>query len=214
MLPKPDNAPSDMVFPPGGDSAVDLVSVYGGDLMVANAARISYDRWSDELTDKDAALIRRLASEGHNSPFYHPKVTFRVTAPVYVARQLHRHQVGLDLNEVSRRYTSREIEFERTDRMMILEHQERSRALYEVLMKQGMHREDARAVLPLSLMTTWLWTGSLYAYANLCRQRIQPDAQRQTRAIAEAIAGHMASAFPVSWDALMRAINGNGYEDD
>ena len=201
----PDNAPPGTVFPGGSDSSVELVDIYGGDLLVVNAARISYDRWSDALSDRDAALIRRLAAEGHISPFYHPKATFRVKAPLYVARQLHRHRVGLEMNEVSRRYTSRDIEFERTNSLAILEHQERSRALYDTLITRGQHREDARAVLPLSMMTTWLWTGSLYAYANLCRQRVHPDAQRQTREVAAAIARHLAAAFPVSWDALMRA---------
>ena len=205
MLPTPDTAPPDMVFPAGGDSRVELLDVFGGDLMVVNAARISYDRWRDELSERDEDLIRQLAWDGHISPFYHPKATFRVTAPVYVARQLHRHHVGLDMNEVSRRYTSRGVEFERTDNRAILEHQTRCWALYQVLIQQGMHREDARAVLPLSLMTTWMWTGSLYAYANLCKQRCHPDAQRQTRKIAELIARDMATAFPVSWDALMAA---------
>ena len=192
-------------------NAVELIGVHGGDLLVVNAARVSYARWSDALTARDAQLVRRLAREGHLSPFYHPQATLRVTAPIYVARQLHRHHIGLALNEVSRRYTSRDIQIRMPDlggytRNAIAEDIEiSSQAAYERLLFDGVAPELARAVLPQATLTTWLWTGSLYAYWNLCRQRLAEDAQAETRAVAVEIDAIMAAQFPVSWTALREA---------
>ena len=189
---------------------VEHIATHGGDLLVVNAARVSYDRWSDELSDRDIALLRRLARSGHTSPFYHPVTTIRITAPIYVARQLHRHQVGLAMNEVSRRYTDRGVavvmpDFGKGETQQGIYASSANYALdmYRRLLSDGVPRERARAVLPLGLLTTWIWTGSLYAYANLCRQRLAEDAQSETRAVAQEIAEIMEQQYPVCWPALL-----------
>ena len=89
---------------------VELVDKMGSDLTIVNAARVSYNKeskWDDEansvLSDKDEKLIRFLATHNHWSPFAHASLQFRIKAPIFVARQLVKHQVGLVWNEVSRR---------------------------------------------------------------------------------------------------------------
>ena len=194
---------------------VEHIGTFGGDLLVVNAARVSFDRWADELKERDVAIIKRLANDGHISPFYHPQTTIRVTAPIFVANQLKRHQVGFALNEVSRRYTSRNVNIAMPDlggetrQVIAYEVAELSMKAYERLLFDGVPKEVARAVLPMATETTWLWTGSLYAYANLCRQRLAEDAQSETRLVAVAIANIMLTEYPVSWPALMDKMLGN-----
>ena len=74
--------------------------------MVVNAARVSYAKHHDTFDDSDERLLRYLARNGHWSPFSHPQASFRISASIAVANQLKRHQVGLALNEVSRRYVT------------------------------------------------------------------------------------------------------------
>ena len=209
---------------------VELIATFGDDLMVVNAARISYDRWHDAMTDADYRLIARLARHGHNSPFYHPKMQFRITAPFYVAAQLKRHHVGFDINEVSRRYTSAEPEFELPTewraagtsgnlqvsgavmlggdhdmaRGIALRGAEEGVIAYNELIAHGVAPEQARVVLPVCALTTWLWTGSLFAYAKLCRERLAADAQPETAAVVAEIDCVARLAFPASWTALVR----------
>lgn len=86
------------------DMGVDYIDHMGTDLTVVNAARVSFDNESEELEDKDRKLIKYLADHEHWSPFAHPQISLRVKAPIFVARQLAKHQVGFAWNEVSRRY--------------------------------------------------------------------------------------------------------------
>lgn len=229
---------------------VELVDHMGDDLRVANAARVSFAKeselepvcvadcgehgWSADpdytncelrMSDKDAKLIHYLAKHGHWSPFSHCFLTFRIKAPLFVARQLAKHQVGLSWNEVSRRYVDNDPEFykpdgwrERADTVKqgsgdILRDKEHLNAAYEAfigralgtyqgLLDQGVCPEQARMVLPQSMMTEWYWSGSLYAFARVVRQRTDSHAQRETQEIARAIEGHLARLFPVSWAAL------------
>ena len=90
---------------------VELIDKMGSDLSVVNAARVSFAKIKDELDDNDEKLIKYLAVHGHWSPFAHASLSFRIKAPVFVARQLVKHQVGLSWNEVSRRYVSDKPEF-------------------------------------------------------------------------------------------------------
>lgn len=90
---------------------VDLIDSMGSDLTVVNAARVSFDKTSSSLSDKDIKLINYLAKHKHWSPFSHVFLQFRVKAPIFIARQLAKHQVGLSWNEVSRRYVDSEPEF-------------------------------------------------------------------------------------------------------
>ena len=90
---------------------VELVDKMGSDLTVVNAARVSYGKNKEQFDDKDEKLIKFLAEHNHWSPFAHASIQFRIKAPVFVARQLVKHQVGLVWNEVSRRYVDYEPEF-------------------------------------------------------------------------------------------------------
>ena len=175
-----------------------------------------------------------LAKHGHWSPFAHPQASFRISANIAVARQLFRHQVGLTVNEVSRRYVTDAPEFDLPDvwrsapgkgqskqgsgepfdddanyRAAVIVSETCAKTLdaYEDLLAMGVAPEQARLVLPMAMVTEWIWTGSLYAFARICRERLAPDAQPETRAVAEGIAAAMATAFPVSWPAIMEVGN-------
>ena len=206
---------------------VDMVlPAYGGDLLAVNAGRVSYDRWHDEMTDRDRELIKQFANDGDTSPFYHSVATFRITAPLSVKIQLTRHNVGFSApNEVSRRYTSRHIlvhspeVWRMADGTPCPDHQNATFMgvyesivnsavnAYEWMIEAGAAREQARFVLPQGMMVTVLWTGNLYAWHTLCQKRLDPRAQPETRAVAEGIAAAMATAFPVSWPAIMEVGN-------
>jgi thymidylate synthase (FAD) len=95
---------------------VRLVDVMGSDLSVVNSARVSYDKESQELTEKDTRLIKFLAREGHTSPFRHATIQFEMYAPLMVARQHWKYVVGSDhtmdaWNESSRRYITEDAAF-------------------------------------------------------------------------------------------------------
>ena len=109
-----------------GKQSVELLGFYGSDLVVVNAARVSFAKESDwiydkvysyeghdekHLSEKDQKLITYLAKHNHWSPFAHTSLQFRIKAPIFVARQLVKHQVGGVWNEVSRRYVDDEPEF-------------------------------------------------------------------------------------------------------
>ena len=75
--------------------------------------------------------------------------------------------------------------------------------VYDYLLSLGVAPEQARMVLPQSMMTSWWWSGSLDAFAKMCKLRLGPDAQAETREVAIQIAEYMIDLFPVSWEALM-----------
>ena len=194
---------------------VEVLDVMGTDLTAVNAARVSYLRSRDVFNpEKDIPLLRRLAKEGHVSVFYHQELQLRVTAPIFVARQLHRHHVGLSMNEVSRRYTSADIRFDwpenedATIRAIYREAENDALGRYERLLSAGVHREQARSVLPLALETTWIWTGNLYAFFKMWKERAALDAQRETRDVALEIGWACQHHFPETWDALVRTVEG------
>ena len=93
------------------EMSVRVVDHMGSDLTVVNAARVSFGKTVSEMSEKDTKLIRYLAKHGHWSPFGHCSVQFHIKAPVFVARQLVKHQIGLTWNEISRRYVDTEVEF-------------------------------------------------------------------------------------------------------
>ena len=185
-----------------------LVDMMGSDLTVANAARVSFGKHSNVLNNNDSKLITFLAKHGHWSPFAHVQLQFRIKAPLFVARQLGKHQVGLTWNEISRRYVDTDIEFyeptvwrkaadnvkqgsssESIDnRYMVgkLYKAMTESALedYNHLMLEGVCMEQARMLLPQSMMTEWYWTGSLVAFARIVEQRTHSTAQRETSEIA------------------------------
>ena len=204
----------------------------GTDLSVANAARVSFGKRSEmdtsdvwgppKLKDMDAKLIRYLAKHKHISPFGHCFASFHVKAPVFVARQLVKHKF-LRWNEISRRYVDHEPEFyqptewrgrsvdkkqgstgvvEVANKPIIGQAVWRSLECYRELLRQGVCPEQARMILPQSMITEWYWSGSLDAFADMCNLRCKPDTQYETQVVAGHIDTEMAKLFPVSWKAL------------
>lgn len=204
--------------------SVELLDTMGDDLTVVNAARVSMDKHHTEFTLGDAALIEYLARNGHWSPFAHPQMSFRVRAPIFVARQLVKHQVGLSWNEVSRRYVDSDPVFylpaarRRAETVkqgslsetvpgaedIISDAVVAARRAYNDLLQMGVAPEIARVVLPQSMMTEWVWTGSLYAFARVVNQRMDPHAQREAAEVAQGIRDHLVRAFPHSSAALLK----------
>lgn len=203
---------------------------WGDDMMVVDVARVSFAKESSQYTpEQNAKLIKYLAREGHWSPFAHPMASFRITAPIFVARQMAKHQVGLAWNEESRRYIDSEPEIWRPDTVRyrpegnikqgsggeldeaaLVEAQKAidtatiiSMMEYKRLLTLRVAPEQARMVLPLCTMTSWVWTGSLYAWARVCRLRLDSHAQQETQLVAEKIDGYMREWFPLSWAALL-----------
>jgi len=218
---------------------VTYINHMGDDLSVVNAARVSFGKKSDYmmrvhngeakvLQHKDSKLIRYLAKHKHKSPFNHTFTTFHVKAPVFVARQLVKHEY-MPWNEISRRYVDSEPELyepevwrgrsadkkQGSEGVVTLyeDHQMRqayhpteinvySLETYNYLLEQGVAPEQARMVLPQSMMTEWYWSGTLYAFAKMCGLRLKEDTQAETRIVAEKIEDVMAKLYPVSWEAL------------
>jgi len=207
---------------------VELLEVFGNDLTVVNAARVSFAKESRELTLSDEKLISYLAKHNHNSPFFHPQIRFRLKMPIFVAREWFRHQIGFARNEVSRRYVdstpecwfpsqedlrqrdknlkqgSKDTPVESAQELekIIKDHTEGCVALYTHLIEQNVAPEVARCVLPQSMMTEFIETGSLAAYARLYGLRNDPHAQKEIREYAKNVGDYIALKFPVSWRAL------------
>ena len=174
-----------------------------------------------KLSDRDTKLIKYLAKHKHISPFGHSFASFHVKAPVFVARQLVKHKF-LRWNEVSRRYVDDEPEIYlqeywrgrsadkkqgsegKADTLVSLRYSyEAALGTYKQLLSDGVAAEMARMVLPQSMMTEWYWSGSLDAFADMCRLRCKEDTQYESRLVADQISAEMAKLFPVSWAALM-----------
>ena len=229
------------------DIEVKLIHHVGDDLDVVNAARVSFDKesgWVDEfgkpvpiadanvlmdaggevyLADKDAKLINYLSKHKHHSPFNHSFLSFRVKAPIFVARQLVKHKF-MPWNEVSRRYVDSEPEFyvpecwrKKADNIKQGSSNEevvgvdsvlsvvidKSLSGYSELLRQGVAPEQARMVLPQNTMTEWRWSGTLGAFLDMLVLRLDPHTQKETRIVAEKIAEHVKQLFPVSCAAYL-----------
>ena len=211
----------------------------GDDLSVANAARVSFGKQTKAIevypttideqlvtipftNVKDRHLIEYLAKHDHWTPFAHTSITFYIKSPIFIARQLGKHQVGLVWNEISRRYVSSEPEFYLPQEWRLAAKDKKQGSLdetikyddaiqvqeialqhYQSMLEKGIAPEQARMVLPQSTYTEWYWTGSLYAFARICKLRLQPDAQKETRYIAQLISDRCDQLFPISWAVLL-----------
>jgi len=203
-----------------------LIDSMGGDLTAVNAARCSFAKVKAEVDDKDKRLIRYLASHKHWTPFSHVILQFRITAPIFVARQWYRHTVGFARNEESRRYIrdkpsvfyppywrnkpegsikqgSGGVHFYSwqwgEEYQVLVDH---SVDTYNRMIDNGVAPEQARMILPQGTETSWVETASLYAYARLCNERMQPDAQVEIRELAEKVYDQCRDVAPVSWKEL------------
>lgn len=208
-------------------SNVQILEVMGNDLTIVNAARVSFSKESTSLSEGDIKLIKYLAKNNHISPFFHPQIRMRLKMPIFIAREWFRHCVGFARNEVSRRYVDSEPEIyipkelrardpnlkqgskpdsiENNDSVADIMHKsmEIATSSYNALLSSNVAPEVARMVLPQTMYTEFIETASLYAYARLCKLRLDPHAQLEIRLYADAIDRLMLQYFPVSWPALM-----------
>ena len=223
----------------------ELIDSMGDDLRVVNAARVSFDKVSEEFTYRtdnpkgsDEGLVEYLATHDHFTPFTHPQITIRETVPIFVARQRFKHVVGFTYNEVSRRYVDDEPEFYVPDvwrsrpegsakqgsgtkevksciagyyhnsgepyegkvEDIYEDAWQASLQVYKSLLTAGVAPEQARMVLPQSMMTSYYVTGSLAAFARAYNQRKDSHAQKEIQDLT------------VQWDELIRPLFPNCWE--
>ena len=205
---------------------VDYIDHMGSDVNVVNAARVSFAKEVKGFDiEKDTKLINYLAKHNHWSPLAHTSVSIRVKAPIFMARQFVKHQIGLVWNEESRRYIDDEPEFYKpvvwrsrpenakqgsSNKVVDGEAYEWFEMPVEValegynkMLESGVAPEQARMVLPQNTLTNWIWTGSLVAFARVCKLRLDSHAQKEAQELAQLISDVVAPLYPVSWTALM-----------
>jgi thymidylate synthase (FAD) len=212
---------------------VNYINHCGSDLSVVNAARVSFHKISHEFTDKDHRLVNYLAKHKHHSPFNHAFITVRVKAPIFVARQLVKHKFmpwnevsrryvddepefympefraksenvkqGSSSNIVEEGWwSSADNWYSTTERME--EHIEECLTLYKDMLASGIAPEVARSVLPQNTMTEWYWSGTLGAFGDMLKLRLDPHAQKETREVAKKIDEIISPLFPSSLSAIL-----------
>lgn len=220
---------------------VEYVDHMGSDVNVVNAARVSFAKEVKEFDlEKDTKLINYLAKYNHWSPLAHTSISIRVKAPIFMARQFVKHQIGLVWNEESRRYIDTAPEFYKPStwrskpenakqgsgdgvvteiqyQLSLVDDTKVSLPIWEtydhlvgtsldtynMMLDAGVAPEQARVILPQSVMTNWIWTGSLVAFARICKLRLDSHAQKEAQELAQMIHDTVAPLYPVSWSALM-----------
>lgn len=207
---------------------VTLIDYMGSDMSVCRAARVSFAKDASNFTpEQNKNLIKYLAKHNHWTPFAHAFVTLHMKAPIAIHAQCVKHQIGFAMNTVSRRYVSEapdyylpifrekptgsvkqgsgdEITGDTQDNIQhaYAEHMITSIDLYELLLDLGVAPEQARFVLPQGVLTEWVWSGSLMAWARFYNQRIDPHAQKEIQELAKQVDKIIAPLFPVAWEAL------------
>lgn len=206
---------------------VALVDHLGSDLSTVNAARISYGKQKEVFDEADEKLVKYLAEHHHQAPFRHAYVTFHIKAPIFVFRQLMKHQVGCTANELSMRYVDvTESDFYIPDvfrKQAVVNKQgsegmvddnvsaqliysvscENSLEEYQKLLKLGVCREQARCVLPVSIYSEIFWTLSLQAAAHFVKLRKDSHAQWEIQQYALALEQFLLELYPVSYKHLV-----------
>ena len=215
---------------------VTLLDYMGSDLTTVNAARVSFkkkSKWeigddeSYDLSAKDTKLVNFLGREQHYAPYGHNFASFHIKAPIFVARQLVKHEY-LRMSEVSRRYVDDPPEFyiptiwrgkpvdkkqgstgtvENIHTEAIGLWCEDASKYYNQLIDSGVAPEMARMVLPLNTYTEWYWSGSLDAFSKMYNLRTGDGAQEETKEIALMIGKELQEVYPHSWKALTNASN-------
>lgn len=211
-----------------GISCVELIRVSGTDLDIVNAARVSYGKSSDAFAERDQKLLDFLIDHNHTSPLEHNQLSFRVKAPIFVARQWMRHRMH-SYNEISYRYVKSALEFytpthfrfqdknnrqssygQFNDEKVSIAYQQSLEAAtknYELLLESGVCREQARGLLPLCTYTEFIFTSNLHALLHFLELRIKPDAQYEIRVYAQAILELTEPHFPASIKAFKKKWN-------
>ena len=202
----------------------------GSDLTVVNSARVSFAKTSNELSDQDEKLIKYLAREDHFTPFTHPQITLHYKVPIFIARQEVKHQIGFSRNEISRRYVDDKPQIfnpvwrERPDKSIKQGSGDEIDSdtaaelddnfsfgvrmalnIYNELLEAEVAPEQARAILPQSMMTEYYITGSLAAYARMYNLR-KPGthAQKEIQDLAVKVSEIVQPLYPISWEALTK----------
>lgn len=210
---------------------VELVNFMGDDSSVSNSARVSFNKWKESFDENDEKLIKYLADHKHLTPFRHNQVQIRCKAPIFLVRQLGKHQVGLSWNEVSRRYVKTEPEFFYPDGWrskpegsikqgsgeslvkMLGDYADiescydnfvnHSIYIYNEMLDSGVAPELARMVLPQSMLTEWVWSGNILAFAHVYKERIASGAQEEAKFFAKELDEVIRPLYPVAWSALV-----------
>lgn len=207
---------------------IQYIDHMGDDLSTVNSARVSYGKQKSELDNGDIRLINYLAKHRHMTPFRHNQIQLRCKAPIFVARQLGKHQAGLTWNEVSRRYVDDAPEFflpatwrskpesSKQGSGEDMSHKDQEywdlmydgllgycEQIYESAVADGMAPEQARMMLPQSMMTEWIWTGNLLAFSHVYKERIHQSAQAEVQYFALQLGDICEQLFPYSWKALI-----------
>jgi thymidylate synthase (FAD) len=205
-----------------------LDAALASDLAVVNGARVSFNQESDEMSERDAGLIRFLVRERHGSPFEHGYFRFLVKAPLFVVREHHRHRAGHSYNEWSGRYSKMDAEFYIPDnvrtqvgkpgsysfepvddvvrdevRREIEENAQRAFESYERMLEQGVAKEVARAVLPLSTYTKYYWSCNPRSLMHFCGLRNHENAQYEIRQYAAAAETFLERLMPITHAAFI-----------
>lgn len=208
---------------------VELIDSAGGDISVVNSARVSFNKEVSGMTGRDEKLIKYLAEHQHMTPFRHNFVQLRCEVPLFLARQLMKHQAGLTWNEESRRYIDylpdfyeptewrkrpdKSIKQGSSDEELTGEEQvnvkdyyegvvDYCKAIYEQMLEDNIAPEMARMVLPQSMMVNFIWTGNLLAFSHVYNLRSGEGAQVEAREFAELLSNAIKPEFPISWKAL------------
>ena len=211
---------------------IELIDKFGSDQTVVNCARVSFNKSINEMGEKDSRLIKYLLKHKHTSPFRHCFLQWRITAPIFILRQWQKHQVGCSWNEMSRRYVDTPpdvYKFEkwhsRPDKSLkqgageILNDQVSANEIYNEIIKASLKSyqdlldlnvapEQARAVLPQSMLTSCIWTASLQSALHFVSLRAASNAQSEIRQYSDLIANDIESFFPVTYKAY-RELNDN-----
>lgn len=202
-----------------GISSVTLVRASGSDIDILNAARVSYGKVTTQVTERDIKLLRFLIKHLHTSPFEHNQLSFRIKAPLFVARQWMRHRMH-SYNEISYRYVQAPVEFYIPTKWRYQDTEnkqasvgafenpellatykasiEQSYKAYENLLAQGVCREMARGLLPLCTYTEFIFTSNLHALMHFLKLRLGAGAQKEIRWYAAALLALSLPHFPHS----------------
>nr|WP_233546325.1 FAD-dependent thymidylate synthase [Petrotoga sp. HKA.pet.4.5] len=208
---------------------VTLVDMMGDDRSAVRAARVSHGK--DISTDeKDRKLIDYLMEHGHLSPFEHITFTFHVKAPIFVVRQWFRHRIGMSPNEISRRYTSKNVnEFYVPDHIRLQDTKDKQNSIlvndeklkneaievleeiykksyeaYEKLINMGVAREMARIILPVGEYTEFYLTTNVRALMHFLDLRASSHAQWEIQEYAKALAQFFQKTCPWSYEAYLK----------
>jgi thymidylate synthase (FAD) len=206
---------------------VKYIDKMGNDERAVSAARLSFDRESQGLNEKDLKLLGYLGKHSHLTPFEHCMLTLEIKAPIYISKQIMRHRT-FSYSEVSRRYTSENIEFYRpndwrrqsesskqcSDAPLDQMAQQNANETYDGIVRTaltsyqhlldiGVSKEQARNILPQCLYTRWLMTGNLRNWIHFIKLRIDKTAQGEAQYIAKEAFAILKQHFPHSTDVLL-----------